>query len=60
MIIVQRLFALMLAAGMVFVFLIPTAMHRRQYGVVWIVLAVFVAWIAANSFLFMRSRKRKL
>lgn len=59
MIIVQRVFALVLAAGFVFAFLIPAAMHRHQYGIVWVVLLAFFAWIGVNAYLFMRSRAQK-
>ncbi len=57
MIIVQRIFALVLAAGFIVAFLVPTAMHRHQYGVIWIVLTAFFAWIAVNAYLFIRARK---
>ncbi|MEO6913175.1 MAG: hypothetical protein ABI182_04035 [Candidatus Baltobacteraceae bacterium] len=59
MIIVQRLFALALAAGFIFAFLIPTAMHRHQYGVVWLLLVIFFGWIGVNAYLFVRSRKQR-
>ncbi len=55
---VQRIMALLMAAGMVFIFLVPLAMARRQYTVVVIVITLFAIYLAVNAWLFVRMRRR--
>jgi len=55
----QRVMALLMAAAMVFVFLVPLAMRRHDYRIAAIVVAVFFVYLAFNAWLFMRMRKNK-
>ncbi len=55
---VQRIMALLMAAAMVFIFLVPLGMARHQYTVVAIVITLFVIYLAVNAWLFVRMRKR--
>lgn len=55
---VQRVMALLMAAAMVFIFLVPLAMARRQYVVVAIVITLFALYLAVNAWLFVRMRRR--
>lgn len=53
----QRVMALLMAAAMVFVFLVPLAMQRHQYAIAGVVVGVFVLYLAFNAWLFVRMRK---
>lgn len=55
---VQRVMALLMAAAMVFIFLVPLAMARHQYVVVAIVITLFALYLAVNAWLFVRMRRR--
>lgn len=50
--------ALLMAAAMVFIFLVPLGMARHQYVVVAIVITLFGVYLAVNAWLFVRMRKR--
>ncbi len=54
----QRIIALLMAAGMVFVFLVPLGMARHAYTLVAIVVAIFVLYLAVNAWIFVRMRRR--
>ncbi|HET6894464.1 MAG TPA: hypothetical protein VFH72_03685 [Candidatus Baltobacteraceae bacterium] len=54
----QRVMALLMAAAMVFVFLVPLAMRRHDYRIAAIVVAVFFAYLAFNAWLFVRMRRQ--
>ena len=45
-----------MAAAMVFVFLVPLAMARHAYTVVFVVVAVFVVYLAVNAWIWLRMR----
>lgn len=45
-----------MAAAMVFVFLVPLAMARHAYPVVFVVVAVFVVYLAVNAWIWLRMR----
>lgn len=49
---------MLMAAAMVFVFLVPLAMRRHDYTIVAIVIAVFLLYLAVNAWIFARMRKR--
>lgn len=55
---VQRVIAMLMAAGMVFIFLVPLAMKRHDYTIVAFVIAVFCVYLAVNAWIFVRMRKR--
>lgn len=55
----QRIMALLMAAAMVFVFLVPLAMRRHDYRIAAVVVAVFFLYLAFNAWLFVRMRKSK-
>lgn len=55
----QRIMALLMAAAMVFVFLVPLAMKRHDYRIAAIVVGVFFLYLAFNAWLFVRMRKSK-
>lgn len=52
----QRIFALLMAAAMVFVFLVPLAMSRHAYTLAGVVVAVFVVYLAVNAWIWLRMR----
>lgn len=52
----QRVLALLMAAAMVFAFLVPLAMKRHDYRIVVIVIGVFFLYLAFNAWLFVRMR----
>lgn len=51
--------ALLMAAAMVFVFLVPLAMRRHDYRIAAIVVGIFFAYLAFNAWLFLRMRNSK-
>lgn len=53
----QRVMALLMAAAMVFVFLVPLAMQRHDYRLAAIVVGVFILYVAFNAWLFVRMRR---
>lgn len=55
---VQRIIALLMAAAMVFIFLVPLAMARKQYAIAAIVVTIFAVYLAVNAWLFVRMRRR--
>ncbi len=55
----QRILALLMAAAMVFAFLVPIAMQRHNYRIAAIVVVVFVLYLAFNAWLFMRMRNSR-
>lgn len=52
----QRVIALLMAAAMVFAFLVPLAMARHAYSIVFIVVGVFVVYLAVNAWIWLRMR----
>jgi hypothetical protein len=54
----QRIVALLMAAAMVFVFLVPLAMQRHAYVLAGGIVAVFALYLAVNAWLFVRMRKQ--
>jgi hypothetical protein len=52
----QRVIALLMAAAMVFLFLVPLAMQRHAYALVFIVVGVFVVYLAVNAWIWLRMR----
>ncbi|HKU66607.1 MAG TPA: hypothetical protein VJP85_02420 [Candidatus Baltobacteraceae bacterium] len=55
----QRVMAVLMAAAMVFVILVPLAMRRHDYVFTAIVVALFLAYLGFNAWLFVRMRKPK-
>ncbi len=55
----QRIMALLMAAAMVFVFLVPLAMRRHDYRIAAVVVIVFFVYLAFNAWLFVRMRHSK-
>ncbi len=55
----QRLLALLMAAAMVFAFLVPLAMQRHAYGLAAIVVGIFFLYLAFNAWLFVRTRNSR-
>lgn len=53
----QRVMAMLMAAAMVFAFLVPLAMQRHDYWIVAIVVTIFFAYLAFNAWLYVRMRK---
>lgn len=51
--------AVLMAAAMVFVILVPLAMRRHDYVFTAIVVALFLAYLGFNAWLFVRMRKPK-
>lgn len=51
--------ALLMAAAMVFVFLVPLAMRRHDYRIAAIVVGIFFVYLAFNAWLFLRMRNSK-
>lgn len=54
----QRVIALIMAAAMVFVFLVPLGMARHNYRLVAIIITIFAAYLAVNAWIFIRMRRR--
>ncbi len=52
----QRVIALLMAAAMVFIFLVPLALRRHAYPVVFIVVGVFIAYLGVNAWIWLRMR----
>ncbi len=59
MIVLQRALALLVAGAMVFAFLIPLAMQRRDARLAFIVVAVFIAYLAVNAWIFTRMHRTR-
>ena len=57
MILLQRAFALVIAGAMVFAFLVPLAMQRKDARLALLVVAAFVVYLAVNAWIFVRMRK---
>lgn len=57
MIALQRAIALLVAAAMVFVFLIPLAMRRHDARLAIVVVALFFAYLAVNAWIFVRMHR---
>jgi len=55
---VQRIIAMLMAAAMVFIFLVPLGMARHDYRIVAIVITIFIAYLAVNAWIFVRMRRR--
>jgi len=53
----QRVIALIMAAVMT-AFLITLAMPRHDYRIAAIVIAIFIAYLAVNAWIFVRMRRR--
>lgn len=56
MIPLQRLFALLMAAAMVFAFLVPLALRRHAYGLIAVIVAAFFIYLAVNAWIWKRMR----
>jgi hypothetical protein len=56
MISLQRIIALRMAAALVFFFLVPLAMQRHAYALVYIVVGVFVLYLGVNAWIWLRMR----
>ena len=54
----QRIIALIMAAAMTFMFLVPLGMARHDYRIVAIVITIFFAYLAVNAWIFVRMRRR--
>ena len=54
----QRIMALLMAAAMVFIFLVPLGMARRDYRIVAIVVTLFFIYLVVNAWIFVRMRRR--
>jgi hypothetical protein len=54
----QRIIALIMAAAMTFIFLVPLGMARHDYRIVAIVVTIFFAYLAVNAWIFVRMRGR--
>jgi hypothetical protein len=52
----QRIIALLMAAAFVFAFLVPLAMQRHAYKVVFIVVGIFVLYLGVNAWIWLRMR----
>ena len=52
----QRIFALLMAAAMVFAFLVPLALARHAYVLAAIVVGAFVVYLAVNAWIWKRMR----
>lgn len=52
----QRIVALLMAAALVFVFLVPLAMQRHAYPIVFLVVGLFVVYLAVNAWIWIRMR----
>jgi uncharacterized protein YacL len=55
---VQRVIALLMAAAMTFVFLVPLGMARHDYRIIAIVVAIFLCYLGVNAWIFVRMRRR--
>lgn len=55
----QRIMALLMAAAMVFVFLVPLAMKRHDYRIAVVVVGIFFVYLGFNAWLFVRMRNQK-
>jgi hypothetical protein len=56
MVSLQRIIALLMAAAMVFAFLVPLALQRHAYNIVFIVVGVFVLYLGVNAWIWLRMR----
>lgn len=52
----QRLIALLMAAAMVFIFLVPLAVKRHAYPLVFIVVGIFIVYLGVNAWIWLRMR----
>lgn len=57
MLTVQRIFVMLTAAAMIFVFLLPLALRRGDIGLVAILVAIFVLYVGVNAWLYIRVRR---
>jgi len=56
MIVFQRAVALLVAAAMVFTFLVPLAMQRRDARLAIVIVALFFVYLGVNAWMFVRMR----
>jgi hypothetical protein len=56
MVSLQRIIALLMAAAMIFLFLVPLAMQRHAYTLVFIIVGVFVLYLGVNAWIWLRMR----
>jgi hypothetical protein len=56
MVSLQRIIALLMAAAMVFVLLVPLAVQRHAYTLVFIVVGIFVVYLGVNAWIWLRMR----
>ena len=52
----QRVLAVLMAAALVFAFLVPIALARHAYPVAIFVVAVFLVYVAVNAWIWNRMR----
>lgn len=57
MIPLQRVFALLMAAAMVFAFLVPIAMKRHNDRIALLLVVLFFVYLAVNAWIFVRMRR---
>lgn len=57
MIVLQRVLAVLMAAAMVFAFLVPLALQRHDGPLAIGIVAVFMFYLAVNAWLFVRMRR---
>lgn len=56
MILVQRIFAAVMAGAFVFVFIVPFALQRKEGWLAVAVVAVYVAYVGFNAWHYLRTR----
>lgn len=54
----QRVIALVMAAAMTFLVLVPLGLAKHDYRIVAIVAAFFFGYLAVNAWIFVRMRRR--
>lgn len=59
MILVQRVLAVLMAAAMVFAFLVPLALQRHDGPLAVGIVAIFVLYLAVNAWLFVRAHRAR-
>ena len=52
----QRVMALLMAAALVFFFLVPLARARHEYTLIYFVIGVFALYLAVNAWIWKRMR----
>lgn len=55
---VQRIIVMVMAAAMVFIFLLPLALSRGNYAIAAAIVAIFTIYLGINAWIFIRMRRR--